>query len=689
MNLRDKNSNSIAGLSAERAKALEAIEKYSFLNRTKDKTKSIEFEPDEMNARSTALQRNEKIESLNSASDSVRNCSRMPSVDQMFATSICGSLNFDDEEFQSADLMSSVMKRDEMSYYEKYAHIPGASHNTNDRNETWFDRAINQNSIGDFFVNENSLLLNFKSPPRTVSPPFALINLTNSCNISDTASSRSHFSLSALMKDVNIDSNIGNKLNPCETHNTFTTEKSSKTLKENIEQIHTFEGSRPSDRSKNIISNMYPDTLSSIPKISTTDCDHEYDKEYEEFLGSPLTKNRTKKRHKSKSPNLLSKNKDHLSSTRIEAPIDCERFYNNSSPNNFGKMSLPTYELANCVVQKKGSPNSSLFSHRDGKKLPLKIDKFSIAWGSVKLRKLEKQSIQIKNVSPKRLQFKINVRGPGFDVLNLQGNLLTLQAMECRTIELSFCPTVLGLAVGSLTFGSPNSADIPEIPIKLCGFGGHIIIQHNFGVTASPVGLPFVSLGVLTDLNETVRSTFAINNKGTIHAFFTILIDQVGMDLPGICDSISVKPMIGIIPPRGEVNIVVSYKATRNDLKRIVGKIKNKNALSIANLQILHGDEATRIRIKRMIPELKRTKELPKSLDKMWDISETPSIIESNDTFKESADSVYDLIPTLKTRDISIIISNSIWDNEDQSTILMPDVDETILFRTIIENHDA
>lgn len=473
-----------------------------------------------------------------------------------------------------------------------------------------------------------------------------------------------------------------------QSHKSYIAEKDSTIHKENVAPNETLKNSKFCNVGKSVPEIEISDVLtskSSINHKNNIDCQNEYDKEYEEFLGSPLTKNRIKRRTKSKSPNLLSKNDDHLSSTRIEAPVDCERFYNNSSPNNYGKMSLPAYELAACGVQRKGSPNSSLFSHRDGKKLPLKIDKFSIAWGSVKLRRSEKQSIQIKNVSPKRLQFKINVKGPGFDVSNIQGNLITLQAMECRTIELNFCPTVLGLAVGSLTFGSPNSADIPEIPLKLCGFGGHICLENRLGVTAPPVGLPFVSLGLLTDLSEVVRTTFTINNKGTIHAFFTILIDHIGMDLPGICDSLRVKPMAGIIPPRGEVSVTVTYKATRNDLKRIVGKIKNKNALSLANLQILHGDEATRIRIKRMLPELKRINEFPKSLDIMWDIAETPSIIEHGDTFKESAESVYELIPTIKTRDISVTISNHIWDNDHQSTILMPDVDETILFRTIID----
>lgn len=151
--------------------------------RKTDSKKPIEFKPDEINGRSTALQRNELQETFNKAAESFRsskfrksNSLGRPSVDQMFATSICGSLNFDDEDFQSGDLMTSRMKRDEKSYYEQYAHIPNSEQN---KNESGFDGTINQNSVGNFFVNENSLLQNLKSPPTTVNSHFALLDLTN------------------------------------------------------------------------------------------------------------------------------------------------------------------------------------------------------------------------------------------------------------------------------------------------------------------------------------------------------------------------------------------------------------------------------------------------------------------------------------------------------------------------------
>lgn len=238
MSSKEKNSSTIAGLSAERAKALEAIEKYSFLHGARensnnkstnqrlalnslenwnnvtsnndesfvahakktDRLMPIEFKPDEMNGRSTALQRNnmqlqQQQETFCKTSESFMNSKGhsssflgRPSVDQMFATSICGSLEFDDEDFQSGDLMSSRMKRDEMSYYEKYAHIPTANRNEN-HNESMFDGTFKPHSIGDYFQNENSLLQKLKGAPKPDSSPFALFSLTNNNSGKKTAKS--------------------------------------------------------------------------------------------------------------------------------------------------------------------------------------------------------------------------------------------------------------------------------------------------------------------------------------------------------------------------------------------------------------------------------------------------------------------------------------------------------------------
>lgn len=153
----------------------------SFAKRTNNSI-ALEFDPNEINARSTDFQNNEMQTTFNKAASfintSIHNIkdNGRPSVEQMFATSICGKLNFEDDEFQSADLMSSKLRRDEMSYYEKFAHIPSTSH----QNESLFEGTINQNSIGNFFLNDNSLLQNLKSAPSSVNSPIALVDLTNS-----------------------------------------------------------------------------------------------------------------------------------------------------------------------------------------------------------------------------------------------------------------------------------------------------------------------------------------------------------------------------------------------------------------------------------------------------------------------------------------------------------------------------
>lgn len=146
-----------------------------------DHVTPIEFKPDEIQGRSTALQRNNIQETFSKTAESFMNSKihsssflGRPSVDQMFATSICGSLEYNDSDFQPADLMSSRMQRDEISYYEKYAPIPPDKKN---KHESTFDATFNR-SIGDFFVNENSLFQNLPSAAKSESSPFALASLT-------------------------------------------------------------------------------------------------------------------------------------------------------------------------------------------------------------------------------------------------------------------------------------------------------------------------------------------------------------------------------------------------------------------------------------------------------------------------------------------------------------------------------
>lgn len=156
------------------------------------------------------------------------------------------------------------------------------------------------------------------------------------------------------------------------------------------------------------------------------------------------------------------------SNTDNRAEIDEQRRYaiDVRSPDHM-KLSLPNYGLhglrGSCQDMAFGGGNGggvaavaldkrcnsqcsthSEFTQNDGK-FPLKASTSELVWECVKLRKSVSKSFVIKNHSEKKLNLKIEVFGPGFQIASPMGtNSLLLHGNECRTIHIVFCPTVIG-----------------------------------------------------------------------------------------------------------------------------------------------------------------------------------------------------------------------------------------------------
>lgn len=127
------------------------------------------------------------------------------------------------------------------------------------------------------------------------------------------------------------------------------------------------------------------------------------------------------------------------------------------------KFSLPNYGLNRMRQSNNVSPINAVqmgrsnsqcsthseFTQNDGK-FPLKANKSALTWECIKLRKSAIKSFVIKNVSEKRLNLKMEVLGPGFQIASTDANKesIILHGNECRTIYINFCPTVIGKAIG-------------------------------------------------------------------------------------------------------------------------------------------------------------------------------------------------------------------------------------------------
>lgn len=300
------------------------------------------------------------------------------------------------------------------------------------------------------------------------------------------------------------------------------------------------------------------------------------------------------------------------------------------------------------------------FSYRDDKKIPLQVTRLQLSWGSTRLHKNSHRSMHIKNTSKERLVIKVDVSGPGFQIVNFHGNIIYLQAQECRSICLNFRPTVIGAAVGVLSFSSPNISDSQTfLNIPLYGYGGTAsIIPEN--LILGPAGTPVLPMGEVKDLTTRLEKTFTIYNKGPLHGFAVIVVDSFGLDMSRMCDAFQVTPNKVLIPPKEVVNIRVSFIPRRDDIKNIILKISK--VMTLAHLRLFCGDEPTRQRIRNLfctMDEEEKSKLNSRVLTNIWVRIPGEKPIDDLETIKEEPEVALDMVSRFRVHDIALTLNNN------------------------------
>ncbi|XP_065362206.1 uncharacterized protein spd-2 isoform X2 [Calliphora vicina] len=332
--------------------------------------------------------------------------------------------------------------------------------------------------------------------------------------------------------------------------------------------------------------------------------------------------------------------------------------------------------------------SSSEFSHRDGKQIPLKVTNIELSWGSIKLRSDSRKSMQIKNIISKRLVIRIEVSGPGYQIVNSQrSNTITLHSQECRTISISFCPTVRGVAIGKLSFYAPSGAQTignSFLDVPLYGYGGNAsVIAQN--ISMGPVGSPFVTMGDVCELAQPLERTVSFYNKGPLLGFAAVSIDSIGLMMPRLSDAFEIHPRMILIPPKNMVDVRIVFRPKREEIKKIIKKMGN--VLTLANMRVICGDEANRQRIRRLLSKMneeERAKLSSSALDMLW--TKFPQELEISDLndINENPNIAMDLASFFRIHEILLTINHDNMDDTiEASSLFLADVDETVLFRTI------
>lgn len=312
-----------------------------------------------------------------------------------------------------------------------------------------------------------------------------------------------------------------------------------------------------------------------------------------------------------------------------------------------GKLSLPNYNSTNMTRQPYNHPQAvgvsvsrsssqcstnSEFTHADGKFL-LKANKGELVWNCTQLRHTVTKDFMIKNMSDKRISLRIEVIGPGFQLVNIDTvNSLTLHAGESTKVAVAFCPTVVGRAKGKIHFeplkGWPNEV---KRTIMLYAYGGRTSLQCQ-GLERGTAGLPFLKLGDTNDTREPFTRTFTIHNSGPLTGVAHIgTRSDSGRHLSE--STIMIEPRKCVIRPNSSVDVRVTYNMRRRDLVKIMQK--TGDVFRVGTVEVITGSEANRLRLESLL----RKKECNETLNHALKFLVDDFPVLSNESFDDFGES--------------------------------------------------
>uniref|UniRef100_A0A1B0F9X8 Abnormal spindle-like microcephaly-associated protein ASH domain-containing protein n=1 Tax=Glossina morsitans morsitans TaxID=37546 RepID=A0A1B0F9X8_GLOMM len=328
--------------------------------------------------------------------------------------------------------------------------------------------------------------------------------------------------------------------------------------------------------------------------------------------------------------------------------------------------------------------------NRDGKLMPIKTSATQLSWNSAKLRTNCQKTMHIKNISNKRLPLRIEVIGPGFQIVSDHGNsTIILHSQESRAITVNFCPTVRGVAVGKLSFYAPSCKSIvgnlPFLVVPLYAYGGHaFVIVKN--ILKGPIGCPFLPMGGLSELGRPMERAITIYNKGPLDAFASVKVDTIGLLIPSLSDTFEIQPEKLIIAAGDTAQVRIIFRPKRELIRKIMKKISVDSVMPLANLRVINGAEASRQRFLRLFERMTQEERSTIPLYTMEMFSSFPGEVAKDELkmLQDHPDSFVDMFCGFRVIEMQATLNHDLMnDTLKTDSTFLSEADDTILFRSI------
>ncbi|XP_014207554.1 uncharacterized protein LOC106638742 [Copidosoma floridanum] len=253
--------------------------------------------------------------------------------------------------------------------------------------------------------------------------------------------------------------------------------------------------------------------------------------------------------------------------------------------------------------------------------ITLRATHVSLVWGSVKIGKSDTQQFTVRNTGNSKLKLFVSIKSEGrcFKFSKERGSLSTsmiicLQAMESKTLFVVFTPAFAKAAAGKIFFSHYNSVKensaisgyVKSMP--LFGYGGYGKIEIYEAIKDISEQM-WLSLGHLNS-DGILHSKIRLMNRGDLTCFVKAKIIPKAL-CPSAISSWYVKPNEILLPPKQTQSVLIEFRPKKDDFPHA----HRIGVIHVGTLRLIHGDEPTRLRIRRLYKKLADSDQLNPKID--------------------------------------------------------------------------